>query len=81
MDILKKIEEISKKGYAIEYTVVDQYQNGYEEEIKKGLMPPTTYTVYVIRLEDGESIYEESFNHIEDSLKAGITYVKKILKW
>ncbi|BAO04835.1 uncharacterized protein CBO05P1_116 [Clostridium botulinum B str. Osaka05] len=80
MDIFKKIEEMSKKGYAIEYTVVDQYQNGYEKEIKKGLMPPITYTVYVIRMEDGESIYEESFNHIEDSLKAGITYVKKILK-
>ncbi|MBD5589244.1 hypothetical protein [Clostridium botulinum] len=80
MDILKEIEEISKKGYAIEYTIVDQYQNGYEKEIKKGLMPSTTYTIYVIRLEDGESIYEESFNHIEDSLKAGITYVKKILK-
>lgn len=80
MDIFKKIEEVSKNGYAIEYTVVDQYQNGYEKEIKKGLMPPITYTVYVIRIEDGESIYDESFNHIEDSLKAGITYVKNILK-
>lgn len=80
MDILKKIEEMSKKGYAIEYTVIDQYQNGYEKEIKKDLMPPITYTVYVIKLEDGESIYEESFDHIENSLKAGITYVENILK-
>ncbi|HCL4480364.1 TPA: hypothetical protein N2D99_002452 [Clostridium botulinum] len=80
MDIFKKIEEISKKGYAIEYTVIDQNENGYKKEIKKGLMPPITYTVYVIRLEDGESIYEESFNHIEDSLKAGIIYVENILK-
>ena len=80
MDIFKKIEELSKEGYAIEYTVVDQCQNGYEKEIKKGLMPPITYTVYVIKVEDGESIYKESFNHIEDSLKAGITYVKNILK-
>lgn len=79
MDILKQIEEINKNGYSIEYIAVDQQQNGNAEQIKQGLIVPITYTVYVIRLSDSETIYTESTDHIEDCLKVGIEFVKKKL--
>lgn len=76
MDILKKIESICKKGYSIEYMVVDQIGNGFEDMVERGLIPAVTYTVYVIRIVDGEQLFSESYDHIEDCLKAGIEYVE-----
>ncbi|MBU3220938.1 hypothetical protein [Clostridium algidicarnis] len=76
MDILKQIEEIAKKGYSIEYIAVDQQQNGNEKQIKQGLIKKITYTVYIIRLKDSETVYTESKDCIEDCLEAGINFVK-----
>lgn len=76
MDILSRIEQLSKIGYTIEYVTVDQIAEGHKEWVDSGEIPPITYTVYVIRISDGEHIYIESFNHIRDCLEAGIKYVE-----
>ncbi|WP_346961333.1 hypothetical protein [Clostridium sp.] len=79
MDIFKEIESIAKQGYSIEYQIIDQLANGYKKEIGKGLKPLITYTVYVIRLSDSETVYNESFDHIKDCLEAGIKYFRENL--
>jgi len=79
MGIFEEIENIAKQGYSIEYQTIDQLQNGYKKDIEKGLKPPITYTVYVTRLSDSEPLYNESFDHIQDCLKAGIKYAKENL--
>lgn len=79
MNTFDKIEEISKKGYAVEYTIVDQYENGNIKQVEKGLMPHITYTVYVVRLDNGEVLYTESCNHIKDCLEKGIMFIEKNL--
>lgn len=79
MNIFEEIENITKQGYSIEYQTIDQVDNGYKKEIERGLKPPITYTVYVTRLSDTEHLYTESFDHIEDCLKAGIKYAFKNL--
>lgn len=79
MDIFEKVEDISRKGYSIEYVMVDQIANGCEERVKQGLIPAVTYTVYVMRLSDGEQLYAESSDHIQDGLVEGIRFAEKLL--
>jgi hypothetical protein len=76
MNLFQKIEEWANKGISIEYIVINQIENGYAEQVDKGHMPLITYTVYVNRQSDGETLYTESFDHIEEALTAGINYAK-----
>ncbi|MDF2879672.1 MAG: hypothetical protein K0R54_229 [Clostridiaceae bacterium] len=80
MDIFEKLEELAKKGYSIEHTTVDQYDNGYGKDVEKGLIPPVTYTVNVIRLSDCEILYNLSCNHIKECFDEGIKYVENLIK-
>lgn len=77
MNLFQKIEEWANKGISIEYVVINQIENGYGEQVKKGIMPLVTYTVYVNRQSDGETLYAESFDHIEEALTAGVEYADK----
>jgi hypothetical protein len=78
-NLFEEIENIAKKGYSIEYVTINQYDNGYKKEVDGRQIPLITYTLYIIRMEDSETVYEESFDHIKDCLETGISYVKKIL--
>ncbi|PLS19078.1 hypothetical protein CVD28_01340 [Bacillus sp. M6-12] len=80
MNLFKEIENWSRKGIAIEYAIIDQIENGYAEQVNKGHMPPVTYTVYVNRMSDGETLYAESFDEIEEALVAGVKYAETHIK-
>lgn len=79
-NIFEKIEELANKGYFIDYMIQNQIENGLEEWVEKGYIPLITYTVNVMRVNDGEYIYAESFDHLKECLEAGIKFVENTLK-
>lgn len=76
IDIFKRIQEIAKKGYAIEYNIIDQCDNGYKKQVDKGEMSSVTYSVFVMALTNLEAIHTESFDALEDGLKSIIRYTE-----
>lgn len=79
-EILEEVEKITEQGYSIEYLPINQYDNGQKELVEAGEIPLVTYTLDVINMENGESIYSESFNHIQDCLRAGVKWVRENLQ-
>lgn len=79
-NLLISIEDVAKKGYAIEYSIINQNDNGYQKDVLKGLKPVITYTVYITKIQTGEHVYVESFDSIETALKNGCDYYLNNLK-
>lgn len=72
MDLFKSVNEWIQQGFEISYDIVNQYENGYEEEVQAGVMPNFTYTFYIHETE------EELWLHSVDTLEEGFTLA---LKW
>ncbi|MFC0903766.1 hypothetical protein ACFHWD_03560 [Clostridium sp. MT-14] len=79
-NILEEVEKIAEQGYSIEYMPINQYDNGHKDEVNAGEIPLVTYTLDIINMENGESIYSKSFNHIQDCLRVGVKWVRENLQ-
>lgn len=72
MELLKALDEWIQKGFEISYDIVNQFENGYEEDVIAGNMPNFTYTFHICENE------ENLWVHSVDSLETGFTLS---LKW
>lgn len=78
--MLERIQEIAKDyGFLISYEIINQINNGEGEDVKKGLTPKFTFTVYVTN-EDGDEIDMESHDTLEVALKRGIEIAEREIK-
>jgi len=78
MDLLKSIVKLANKGIAVDYTIIDQKQNGTFEEGE----PNITYTVSVHDKWTFGDVYfaEAGFEDLEEGLRWGIKKGKEIEK-
>lgn len=74
MELLIAINEWVQKGYAITYDIVNQFENGYGDDVLAGNMPNFTYTFYIHEME------EELWLYSVDTLEEGFSLVLKWLK-
>ena len=74
MDILKVVNDWVQKGFDITYDIVNQYANGYEEEVQAGNMPNFTYTFYIHEME--EELWLHSVDSLEEGFSLAITWLK-----
>lgn len=72
MDLLKTIDDWVQKGFEVTYDIVNQFENGYGNEVISGNMPKFTYTFYIYENE------EDLWLHSVDTLEEGYTLS---LKW
>lgn len=77
MDVLMQIESWSQKGYFIEYTIIDQIQNGYQELVEKKEMPAITFTIYITENATGEVIFDGSFDTLKEGMDKAFLYLSK----
>lgn len=72
-----QIESWSQKGYFIEYTIIDQIQNGYKELVESKDMPPITYTTQITENATGEVIFDGSFDTLKEGLDKAFLFLSK----
>ncbi len=65
MDLLKRINEWVQKDFEVTYDIVNQFENGYGDEVQAGDMPNFTYTFYICNRD------EELWMHSVDGLEEG----------
>lgn len=74
MELLLVINEWVQKGYAITYDIINQFENGYGDDVLAGNMPNFTYTFYIHEME------EELWLYSVDTLEEGFSLALKWLK-
>lgn len=74
MDLLKEVNEWVQKGYEISYDIVNQYENGYADEVKAGTMPNFTYTFYIHEIQ--EELWYYSVDTIADGFLKALEWLK-----
>jgi len=72
MDLFARIEKLAKKGIIIDVVAVNQIENGYQERVEAGDIPPVTYTVEVMNASLSGILYQESCDTFKEALETGI---------
>lgn len=72
MDLLQRANEWVQKGYEIKYLIVNQFKNGYGDEVMAGNIPEFTYSFVIDKDEN------ELWGYSVDSLEEGFSMA---IKW
>ena len=75
MNLLIEANKWVQRGYELKYFIVNQFENGYGEEVLAGRMPKYTYSFVVDK--DGEEIWDYSVDTLEDGFEMAINWLKK----
>lgn len=74
MDLLQRANEWIQKGYEIKYLVVNQYENGYGNEVIAGNMPMFTYSFVIDKDED--ELWDYSVDSLEEGFSMAIEWLE-----
>ncbi|WP_121616592.1 hypothetical protein [Virgibacillus halodenitrificans] len=75
MDLLKGINKCVQKGFEITYDIVNQFENGYGDQVLAGNMLNFTYTFYIFKKE--EILWSHSVDSLEDGFLLALDWLKK----
>lgn len=66
MDYLNKIEEYALKGWFVMYEIINQVENGYEEDVDDGDIPLCTYKFHIYKESTKYPFDEMNVNHLKE---------------
>lgn len=75
ISVLTEVHDWVQKGFEITYYIVNQVENGYQENVINGEMPNFTYTFTVHK--NYEEIFLLSVNSLEEGYSKTLKFLKK----
>lgn len=78
MELLQSANDWIQKGYEIKYLIVNQFDNGYGEEVIAGDMPKFTYSFVIDK--DDEELWDYSVDSLVEGYEMAIEWLNNNFK-